>query len=317
MVLLRRPSSEAQDEERVRRAQAGDPRAFAELVQAHDGEVRRVALGIVRNDEDAGDVAQDAWVRVAANLPSLRDAQRFQPWLRRIARNASLDFVQRRARMRTDVDDDALEGIADDDIDTPESRLLSRDEQRKVWEALGRLSESDRSILHEREHEGLPYEEIGRRLGIARNTAEVRVFRAKERFRTQYRAAEAAGRGCGVSALELSALVSGDLGEESRDRVQGHLFSCDDCREQIQAMRAGRRLYRGLIPAWWPAGTEFGVVGQLQALVAKGLSLIGFGGATGGAAAGSAASGASAIASMTAASGAATTAVGAGAATTV
>lgn len=67
----------AEDEQRVRRAQAGDADAFAELVETHGPDVERVALRILRDPDDAQDAAQDAWIRVAANLTSLRDARRF------------------------------------------------------------------------------------------------------------------------------------------------------------------------------------------------------------------------------------------------
>lgn len=238
------------DEARVHRAQAGDMLAFTELVEAHSSDVRRVVLRIVRDDDDANDVAQETWIRVAANLGAIRDAERFQPWLRRIARNCSLDFVSRRTKDQHS--DDALDAIADADEAGPEGSLLSHDEQGRVWEALGRLSEGDRFVLYLREYKGLPYAEIAKCLGATRNAAEVRVFRARERFRAHYRSAELVQPGCNISVFELSALVEGKMPDAIRQRVESHVPSCIDCRERLRAMGNGHRLLCQELPMFDP-----------------------------------------------------------------
>src|SRR5947208_2944378 len=98
MVLLSKPEDAADSafQESAIRAREGDNSAFASLVELHERRVYNLILGIVRTPEDAEDVAQEVWLKVAKAFPQLRDPQRFLPWLFRIARNTALDHVQAR-----------------------------------------------------------------------------------------------------------------------------------------------------------------------------------------------------------------------------
>src|SRR5258706_16103430 len=80
----------------VESAQTGDSAAFGELVRLHEHGVYSFVLGLVRNSDDASDLTQEVWLRVAKNLPQLRETSRFTPWLYRIARNCCMDFFEAR-----------------------------------------------------------------------------------------------------------------------------------------------------------------------------------------------------------------------------
>ena len=250
------------------RAQGGDPVAFRDLVQAHERAIFNLALGIVRNAEDAADVVQDVWVRVARSLPQLRDPERFSPWLHRIARNCSMDFYKDRkgqpqpdrGRDR-DTEDPSLE-VPDSADYAPEEQLLSLDERRKVWEALGALSETDRTILYLRETRELPYAELAKILGISRNAAEVRFFRARERFRRQFLRIDASTTSCLVGPLQLAALVGGQLGDASRRMLERHVECCEYCSTRRETMDRGHRLYQGLAALMVPPATTDALFAQ-------------------------------------------------------
>jgi RNA polymerase sigma-70 factor (ECF subfamily) len=149
--------------EHVRRAQAGDAAAFAELVDAYQRTVYCLVLSLVRNADDAHDVTQDVWVRVLRHLPQLRDPARFVPWMLRIARNCSMDYhAAQKSRLRiVDAADHSGTGelaeVPDAAALAPEEQIVSLDERRKVWEVLGQLSEPDRTALFLRDTQGLPY----------------------------------------------------------------------------------------------------------------------------------------------------------------
>lgn len=242
MAPIESCSGDTNHEQRLLRAQAGDPQALEELFALYCGDVRRVARGIVGNDDEAQDVAQDTWMRVMTHVVSLRNAERFAPWLRRVTRNVSLDLVSRRNR-RAPValdDEESIDDFPASDAESPEASLLSHETQWTVWEALGRLSEGDRAILQMREQEGLAYAQIAVRLRITAGAAGVRVFRARDRFRTTYLAVEAAVPVCGVPSMYVGSLIDGSLNQEARDRIESHLFVCDECRERFRVMRAGR-----------------------------------------------------------------------------
>jgi RNA polymerase sigma-70 factor (ECF subfamily) len=240
----------------IARAQAGDEAAFAELVQRYERPIYGFVLGLVRNTDDARDLLQEVWMRVARHLPQLREPARFTPWLYRIARNCCMDFLQsRKTRMYATLspgdgeDDEPRFDPPDLNAEAPDQHVVSLDERRKVWEALGSLSERDRTALFLREFEELPYAEIGRVLSITPNAAEVRVFRARERFRRQFSRVEAAVPSCNVGPLQLSALVDGELSRAARTMLQRHVDDCADCTSRLEQMHTGRRMYGGLSEA--------------------------------------------------------------------
>src|SRR5215471_17714153 len=86
----------AEDHALIRRAQAGDERAFAELVERHRARAWRVARGLVGSDEDAQDLVQEAFLRVFRSLSSFDFSHGFTTWLYRIVTNLAIDHLRKR-----------------------------------------------------------------------------------------------------------------------------------------------------------------------------------------------------------------------------
>ena len=83
----------------VRRAQAGERDALAQLVDAHQAQVYSLALSVMRNSADAADMTQDTFVRMLRSLSSFRgDQATFSTWLHRLTINVCLDGLRRRQR---------------------------------------------------------------------------------------------------------------------------------------------------------------------------------------------------------------------------
>ena len=170
-----------------RRSDDGD--TFAELVQRYDHTVHNVIRSMVHNPQDVEDVSQEVWIKVANNLANLRDQSRFLPWLYRISRNCALSFLstqKNRQQVANTDEDDLVAELASPLADGPEAQAISVAERREVWAALAALSDADRTVLLLREFHELPYADIARELNISRGNAEVRVFRARSRFRQQF-----------------------------------------------------------------------------------------------------------------------------------
>jgi len=299
MVLTHDRPSSGFDVSLVRRACAGDAEAFGVLMERHADPVRRLVRRFVRDGDDARDVEQDTWIRAASNLGSLADADRFQPWVKAIARNASLNYLSSRKRLGAHVTTFEVlgtEDFEDEASPTPEAAVLSKDSQQKVWQALGVLSERDRIALFLREYKGLPYSEIAAELGVSRNAAEVCAHRARERFRLAFTTVDADVPECGVDGLRLSTLLEPAEGVPlaARLELEGHLDSCGDCERRLAAMTEGRTLYRNLggfglpIPGaglfGW-AGDLLAKLGHLLGLTSGAATTTAAGGSTAGAAA--------------------------------
>jgi len=273
MVLTHESPPSTFDVPLVRRASAGDAEAFATLMERYADPVRRLVRRFVRDGDDARDVEQDTWIRAANNMGSLLDAERFQPWVKAIARNASLDYLSSRKRRGAHVT--TFEVLGKDDFEdevspTPEASVLSRDSQRKVWQALGTLSDRDRSALFLREYKGLPYSEVAKELGVSRNAAEVCAHRARERFRSAFTAVDADIPECGVDGLRLSTLLQPAQGTPRAERLEleSHRDSCEGCQRRLAAMDEGRTLYRNLGAFGFPIPGA-GIFGWAADLLAK------------------------------------------------
>ncbi len=142
----------------VRRAAAGDARAFRRLFEAHAPSLRRFLGDLLRDDAAADEATQEAFVRAHARLGSLRDDQKFAPWLFAIARHVFNETVRDRRRHPV-ASDERLAGERDE-APTPEGHLIGREAEAHLVRALADLDEDRRAVILLRIDHGLDYQEI-------------------------------------------------------------------------------------------------------------------------------------------------------------
>ncbi|MEW5916891.1 MAG: RNA polymerase sigma factor [Gemmatimonadota bacterium] len=173
----------------LRRARAGDPVAFAQLVRMYYPRCLRFAQHLLSNREDAEECVQDTFVRVHRALHRYEERERFDAWLFRILANRCRTARRRVTRWR-------LFHSADLDRVTPTSTarvdgFVARDE---IGHALNALTEEQRESFLLRHVEGLSYEEIAAVAGIAVTAVRMRVSRACARLRDAISEADAERR---------------------------------------------------------------------------------------------------------------------------
>lgn len=181
----------AEDEQDVARFQAGEASAFERLVSRHEREVYRLALRLLRNPDDALEVAQETFLRAFRGLGAFRKEASFRTWLYGIALNAARTRQASLLRNRTRLQ--SLDGGEDDPPSAPlqlsdaapgpEGRTLGAELKEALLTALSRISPEHREILLLREVEGLEYEEVGALLGIPEGTVKSRLARARRAVR--------------------------------------------------------------------------------------------------------------------------------------
>lgn len=187
MVLpLQPPAVPPGDGALIQAALSGQDQAREELVRTHRRAAYLLALQLLRNREDAMDVTQEALLRFVVHLPRFDTRRPVRPWLLKIVHNQVRDFLRRR-RVRPTVPLEAPEGnLADslaDPVSNPEADARRRQLQRRVWEALSRLSEKHREIVVLRDFHDLSYREIAEILGIPRGTVMSRLHAARKALR--------------------------------------------------------------------------------------------------------------------------------------
>ncbi len=174
------------DRELMARLAKGDREALTPLVERHYRRLYRIALGYLRQRDDALDVVQEAFVKVfqaAARWDGSADAG---PWLSRVTVNLAIDRWRRnRRRGKTFsplAEGDHLEVLADHGP-APDRRVLGREAGERVAVALNDLPERQRAVVVLRHYQELSLEEIASTLGMSLGTVKSSLHRALHRMR--------------------------------------------------------------------------------------------------------------------------------------
>ena len=196
---------ESGDTELVRRALARDETAVRAIMQANNRRLYRLARGILRNDGEAEDVVQEAYVRAFTHLESFRGDFSLSTWLSRIAMNEALGRLRRR---RPAVELDALpQGALEAEIiqfplsaaADPEKSMAQREIQAVVEHAIDELPEAFRLVFITRVIEGMNVEETAEILSLKPETVKSRLHRARTYAARQRREEDRPGGDGGVS----------------------------------------------------------------------------------------------------------------------
>ncbi len=187
MYKGRYPSAEGsrlEDERSVAlRAQQGDPEAFADLVRCYEEVSFRVAYLIVRDEAEARDVAQEAFVRAYRSLSRFDTRQPFRPWLLRIVSNLAINSRRSAARRNAMTKRYEADLGPNARAESPERATEASEEARRVWQAVGSLDEQDQALVYLRYFVGASEEETATALGRPKGTVKSRLHRALRKLR--------------------------------------------------------------------------------------------------------------------------------------
>lgn len=188
-------SSHKGDHDLVQRVQAGDSTAFRALFDKYHRRAFAVAMGVVKNEDDALDAVQEAFVKVHKNIHKFQGSSSFYTWLYRIVMNVSIDHVRRTSRRKSlDFDERVLHEeseVAGDGALVPSvtnanpgKAALRRELGSAIQAALEELPEHHRAVIVLREIEGMSYEEMAQALEVPKGTVMSRLFHARKKMQT-------------------------------------------------------------------------------------------------------------------------------------
>ncbi|HSB78698.1 MAG TPA: sigma-70 family RNA polymerase sigma factor [Candidatus Methylomirabilis sp.] len=169
-------------------AKRGDRNSFGTLVRRHQDQMFNLAYQIVRNREDALDIAQEAFSKAFVSLRHFKGDASFTTWMHRIVVNLAIDSLRRKQREgQTSYDD--TRGASEEH----QGAILAPDDPAEILEAkqvrvllvrgIARLPPAQRAVLILREIEGMTYEQIARAVGCTLGTVMSRLFYARQRLR--------------------------------------------------------------------------------------------------------------------------------------
>jgi RNA polymerase sigma-70 factor (ECF subfamily) len=178
-----------EDRALITQAKGGDTRAFRTLVERHQRRAFAIALGLVRDENDAREIVQEAFIRVYRGLETFEGTSSFFTWLYRIVTNLSIDLMRKPARREVEPVDPAL---LDDATEQPFMARLEgadpfdvvrRSEMReRIEAALEALPDYHRGVILMREVEGMSYEEMAESMGVSKGTIMSRLFHARRKL---------------------------------------------------------------------------------------------------------------------------------------
>lgn len=174
-----------QEQPLIRRAQAGDHDAFAALVSEHQRYVYNLALRLLKNEEEALDLAQETFVRAWTALPNFRGHSRFRTWLYRIATNLCYNRLPGLRRSLSELGDDVIADLPETEsaFDNPARGTESRELRAYLHQAIDHLDANYRLLIALRYQDELSYDEIAALLHLPLGTVKTGLFRAKEQLR--------------------------------------------------------------------------------------------------------------------------------------
>lgn len=169
----------------IRRAQKGDQEAFAALVTEHQCYIYNLALRVLKNEEEALDIAQETFVRAWTALPNFRGQSRFRTWLYRITTNLCYNRLPGLRRSLNELGDDVVYETPETSLafDNPARGFESRELRSYLHHAIDELDENYRLLISLRYQNELSYEEIASTLNLPLGTVKTGIFRAKEQLR--------------------------------------------------------------------------------------------------------------------------------------
>jgi RNA polymerase sigma-70 factor, ECF subfamily len=180
------------DHELVARCQQGETAAFNELITRYRQRCFSMIYQMVRNEDDAWDLAQDGFVRAWRSLSHFRGQSSFYTWLYRVMTNVALDWLRKKHVQGSQEFDDTIglrriepgAATAPKPAMEPSERLADGEIRERINSAIEKLSPEHRTVIVLREIEGLEYSEIAESMDCSIGTVMSRLFYARKKLQT-------------------------------------------------------------------------------------------------------------------------------------
>lgn len=182
-------TTRAEEDAIVRRAQQGDLAAYDELVRRYQERIYATLYHMTSNHDDANDLAQEAFIKGYQAIKSFKGGSSFYTWVYRIAVNKTLNFLKsRKNRSMMSLNDLDFDAEKDPDLvslisdKTPRRDAVLSELQKKLNEAMLKLSEQHRLVVTLHDVQGLAHEEIAEIMECNTGTVRSRLFYARQQL---------------------------------------------------------------------------------------------------------------------------------------
>jgi RNA polymerase sigma-70 factor (ECF subfamily) len=179
---------ESPEAEVIRRCQSGDEAAFRQIVEQHRSKVFSIIYGIVRNRNDAEDIAQQVFAKIYFSIKGFDFRSSLSTWIYKITVNECYDYLRKQKVRKLVYESD----LGEDDARTMENSEMAaerrpsadhRTERRDyLMKLLSKVTDEERVLLIQKEVEGRTVQELAEITGLNENTIKVKLFRARQKL---------------------------------------------------------------------------------------------------------------------------------------
>ncbi len=251
--------------ELVALAREGESRAFAELYRRYFDPVNDFVARMTRDRDEAADIAQDTFLRAMGALGGLRQGASFKSWIFTIARNATLNRLERSSRTRPlsfegeDGEPVDLAVVDQDRFAGPAEAAEAASMASLVWEAAAGLDPKQLTLLDLHLRQGLDSAEIAGVLGVTKNNGYVTLNRLKKAVEDAIGAFimwKDGRRYCDALAAELAEARTDAMSPAVRRLVERHVARCEDCEERKRRLLSPLAVFGAFAAIAPPAGVR-------------------------------------------------------------
>jgi RNA polymerase sigma-70 factor (ECF subfamily) len=192
--LGREKNMEVTEKLLVAKSKKGNIDAFEELISGYEKKAYNIAYRIMGNEEDAKDMAQEAFIKIYKSIQNFREESSFSTWLYRIVTNVCLDELRKRKKanlvpLEMNIETDKGSAIIElsAEKETPEDICERVEKKELIQNAISSLAEDYKTVIILRDIQGFGYEEIATMLNCSLGTIKSRINRARNLLKDKLR----------------------------------------------------------------------------------------------------------------------------------
>ncbi|HBZ11095.1 MAG TPA: RNA polymerase subunit sigma [Bacillus bacterium] len=163
----------------IEKIKNGNDHAFRLLVEKYRDHIFYTVYGVLRNEKDAEDAAQEVFMKIYTSLPQY-EKQGFKTWITRIAVNHAIDIKRKKMRRQEEMNIEYEEASHAPPGESVEFLVLKRERQKVLWKRLDELPENYREVVEGFYIKEKTYEELAQEMDLKVKTIEVRLYRARK-----------------------------------------------------------------------------------------------------------------------------------------
>ena len=170
------------DEHYIERVLNGDQSSYAILVERHKDMIYTIALRMLKNHEEAEEIAQDTFLKAYKSLKNFKFKSKFSTWLYKIVYNLCISQLRKKKTQMFSIDDDETPHFEISETTYRVDSLEQNDRKKYIEKAINQLNEDEQTIILLYYHEELATEEIAKITDLSVSNIKVKLFRARKKL---------------------------------------------------------------------------------------------------------------------------------------